>query len=94
MGGWSALGRLAFIFGVDILYVVHYIALTHKIADVGGNAEEQRSALREVPNMTQKLPTLDGVVFEVLGLTEAEQVEVYRAVVELVKHRLVKARSV
>lgn len=44
--------------------------------------------------MTQKLPTLDGVVFEVLGLTEAEQVEVYRAVVELVKHRLVKARSV
>lgn len=36
MGGWSALGRLALIFGVDILYVVHYIALTHKIADVGG----------------------------------------------------------
>ena len=37
---------------------------------------------------------LDKVVFEVLGLTEEEQLEVYRAVVELVKNRLVKARSV
>lgn len=34
------------------------------------------------------------VVFEVLGLTEEEQLAVYRAVVELVKNRLVKARSV
>ncbi|MCS7272610.1 MAG: BREX-1 system adenine-specific DNA-methyltransferase PglX [Fimbriimonadales bacterium] len=37
---------------------------------------------------------LDSVVFEVLGLSEAEQLEVYRAVVELVKNRLVKAQSV
>ena len=37
---------------------------------------------------------LDKVVFETLGLTEAEQLEVYRAVVELVKNRLVKAGSV
>jgi len=37
---------------------------------------------------------LDEVVFEALGLTEKEQLEVYRAVVELVKARLVKARSV
>jgi len=37
---------------------------------------------------------LDEVVFEVLGLTEEEQLAVYRAVVELVKNRLVKARSV
>ena len=37
---------------------------------------------------------LDEVVFEALGLTEEEQLEVYRAVVELVKNRLVKARSV
>ncbi|MCX7925039.1 MAG: hypothetical protein N2554_04425 [Fimbriimonadales bacterium] len=37
---------------------------------------------------------LDQVVFEVLGLSEAEQLEVYRAVVELVKSRLVKAQSV
>jgi len=35
-----------------------------------------------------------GVVFEALGLTEDEQLEVYRAVVELVKMRLSKARSV
>lgn len=44
--------------------------------------------------MTQKLPTLDEVVFEGLAPTEGEPLEVYRAVVELVKHRLVKARSV
>jgi hypothetical protein len=37
---------------------------------------------------------LDRVVFEALGLTEAEQLEVYRAVVELVKNRLVKAGSI
>jgi len=37
---------------------------------------------------------LDQVIFEVLGLTENERLQVYRAVVELVKDRLVKARSV
>ena len=37
---------------------------------------------------------LDKIVFEVLGLTEQEQLEVYKAVVELVKNRLVKAGSV
>jgi hypothetical protein len=37
---------------------------------------------------------LDSVVFEALELTEKEQLEVYRAVVELVKNRLVKARSI
>jgi len=37
---------------------------------------------------------LDAVVFEVLGLSEQEQLAVYRAVVELVKSRLVKAQSV
>jgi len=37
---------------------------------------------------------LDAVVFDVLGLTEEERLEVYRAVAELVKDRLVKARSV
>jgi hypothetical protein len=37
---------------------------------------------------------LDRVVFEALGLTEEEQLEVYQAVVDLVKKRLVKARSV
>ena len=37
---------------------------------------------------------LDRIIFEAIGLTEGEQLEVYRAVVELVKNRLVKARSV
>ena len=37
---------------------------------------------------------LDRVVFEALGLTKEEQLEVYRAVVSLVKNRLVKAGSV
>jgi hypothetical protein len=37
---------------------------------------------------------LDKVVFEVLGLTEEEQLEVYKAVVDLVKSRIEKAKSV
>jgi len=36
---------------------------------------------------------LDRVVFDVLGLTDEERLEVYRAVAQLVKERLVKARS-
>jgi len=37
---------------------------------------------------------LDRVVFDVLGLTDEERREVYRAVAQLVKDRLVRARSV
>jgi hypothetical protein len=36
---------------------------------------------------------LDAVVFDVLGLTDEERLEVYRAVARLVKGRVVKARS-
>jgi hypothetical protein len=36
---------------------------------------------------------LDKIIFEVLGLTEEEQLEVYRAVLELVKNRLLRAKS-
>jgi hypothetical protein len=36
---------------------------------------------------------IDKIVFEALGLTEKEQLEVYKAVVELVKNRLLKAKS-
>lgn len=37
---------------------------------------------------------LDSVVFDILGLTDEERLEVYRAVADLVKSRLTKARSV
>lgn len=36
---------------------------------------------------------LDRVIFEALDLKEEEQLEVYKAVVELVKARLVKAKT-
>jgi hypothetical protein len=36
---------------------------------------------------------LDKIIFEAIGLTEEEQLEVYRAVLELVKNRLLKAKS-
>ena len=36
---------------------------------------------------------LDRVVFDVLGLDDSERLEVYRAVADLVKTRLAKARS-
>jgi len=47
-----------------------------------------------VDNILPDRRELDKVVFEALGLTKGEQLEVYRAVVELVKNRLVKAGSV
>jgi len=37
---------------------------------------------------------LDAVIFDVLGLTDDERLAVYKAVAQLVKDRLVKARSV
>ena len=36
---------------------------------------------------------VDAVVFDAFGLTEKEQLEVYKAVVKLVKAGLVKAKS-
>jgi hypothetical protein len=37
---------------------------------------------------------LDAVIFDVLGLTDDERLAVYKAVAQLVKDRLVRARSV
>jgi hypothetical protein len=36
---------------------------------------------------------LDKMVFEPLNLTKEEQLEVYKAVIELVKNRILKAKS-
>jgi hypothetical protein len=36
---------------------------------------------------------LDKMVFEALNLTKEEQLEVYKAVIELVKNRILKAKS-
>lgn len=45
------------------------------------------------PNPLPDRKALDDIVFDVLGLTEAERKEVYWATAELVKNRLDKARS-
>ena len=37
---------------------------------------------------------LDEIIFDILGLTKEERLEVYRAVVEMVTNRLKKAKSV
>lgn len=44
--------------------------------------------------MNEKRWALDWVVFEPLGLTEEEQLEIYGAVTELVRMRLCEAQSV
>jgi hypothetical protein len=46
------------------------------------------------PNPLPDRKALDDIVFDVLGLTQAERDEVYWSVCELVKNRLDKARSV
>lgn len=46
------------------------------------------------PNPLPDRKALDDIVFDIRSLTEDERNEVYRAVCELVKNRLEKARSV
>jgi len=59
--------------------------------EVGANTPEQVSLDKVKPDRRE----LDRIVMgEILGLTEEEQLEVYKAVVDLVKSRLEKARSV
>jgi hypothetical protein len=58
------------------------------------NIDPHALTLAQVQRASPDRFELDAVVFEVLGLSDAERLTVYRAVVELVRNRLVKARSV
>jgi hypothetical protein len=58
------------------------------------NIDPYALTLEQVQRASPDRFELDAVVFEVLGLSDAERLTVYRAVVELVRNRLVKARSV
>jgi hypothetical protein len=58
------------------------------------NIDPAALTLEQVQRASPDRYALDAVVFEVLGLSDAERLTVYRAVVELVRNRLVKARSV
>jgi hypothetical protein len=58
------------------------------------NIDPAALTLEQVQRASPDRFELDAVVFEVLGLSDAERLTVYRAVVELVRNRLVKARSV
>jgi hypothetical protein len=51
-------------------------------------------SLAQVANASPDRFELDRIVFDVLGLTDEERLEVYRAVAQLVKDRLLKAKSV
>jgi hypothetical protein len=53
-----------------------------------------RPIREQKPNPLPDRKALDDIVFDILGLTEAERNEVYWAACELVKNRLEKARSV
>ncbi|MCW5933936.1 MAG: N-6 DNA methylase [Fimbriimonadia bacterium] len=74
----------------DIQNIFEELGLPRPNRDYGNIDPADVSLDRVLPDRR----ALDTVVFEALGLTEAEQLEVYRAVVALVKGRLVKARSV
>ena len=58
------------------------------------HVDPQVLTLEQVQRASPDRYELDSVVFDVLGLTEEERLEVYKAVAQLVKERLVKARSV
>lgn len=58
------------------------------------HVQPENLTLEQVKNASPDRFDLDSVVFDVLGLTDDERLEVYRAVAQLVKDRLVKAKSV
>lgn len=69
--------------------------LSHR--EIGSVFEELGAERPEDVTLDKVKPdrrALDKAVFEILGLTEEEQLEVYKAVVDLVKSRIAKAKSV
>jgi len=58
------------------------------------HVQPEALTLEQVQRASPDRFELDAVVFDVLGLTKEERLEVYKAVAQLVKDRLVKARSV
>ena len=62
--------------------------------ECGIDQESKTSIEEQIPKPLPDLRALDKIVFDALGLTEAERAEVYRAVCRLVWNRISKARSV
>jgi len=58
------------------------------------HVQPETLTLEQVKEASPDRFELDSVVFDVLGLTDDERLEVYRAVTQLVKDRLLKAKSV
>jgi len=76
--------------GREVKSIFEELGLPKPNRDYSNIRLEEVSLKRVLPDRR----ALDAVVFEVLGLSESEQLAVYRGVVELVKNRLVKAQSV
>ena len=53
--------------------------------------EAEKVSLEKVKPLRREL---DGIFFEILGINEREQLEVYRAVIDLLKSRQIKSKSV
>lgn len=73
----------------EIKSIFEELGLPKPNRDLSNINPEDVSLDRVLPDRRE----LDRVIFEALGLTEEEQLEVYKAVVELVKARLVKAKT-
>jgi hypothetical protein len=56
--------------------------------------DKEKSIRSQKPNPLPDRKALDDIIFDALGLTQAERTEVYYAVCELVQNRLNKAKSV
>jgi len=95
-------------FGEGILWIAVYEAAQMPVLNPSALTPFQRERLlsvfgqmasREIRNIFDEIHqpdrrALDDIVFDVLGLTAGEREAVYEAVVELVRRRLEKARSV
>jgi type I restriction-modification system DNA methylase subunit len=75
----------------QIMEKLHQTSIDSVFEEIGANSPEEVSLDKVKPDRRE----LDRIIMgEILGLTEEEQLEVYRAVIDLVKSRIERAKSV
>ncbi|MGB3970440.1 MAG: hypothetical protein WBL89_00550 [Limnochordia bacterium] len=80
---------------VEELYdVVLNASIGTVFAECGIDPKSDTPIFAQEPNPVSYRKAIDDVVFDVLGLSEEERKEVYRAVCQLVWDRISRARSV
>ncbi len=79
---------------IDYSYDIRNKKILSIFTECGINPKSNIPICEQEPSPLPDRKALDDIVFDVLGLTEDERKEVYRAVCQLVWDRISKAKSV